>query len=96
MVFVAHQEVFEFLISTTLKPLWMYHHSAIKLDDHASANASFYVIREHFKSRNKKGRTKTKSNDEGLNEFDSVLRSSLKALAATIAPKVYQYDFFKK
>ncbi len=34
-----------------------------------------------------------KSSDERFNELDAALRSSLKTLALTIQPKVYEYGF---
>jgi hypothetical protein len=59
-------------------------------------NASLYDIREHFQGRNDKGKMNNKSEDAVYMELITHLRSTLKVLANTIAPKVYEYGFLKK
>jgi len=74
------------------RKLWTYYHSQKK----ANVNASLYDIREHFQGRNDKGRMNAKSDDVTYNELIGNLRSALKALAAKIEPKVYEYGFLRK
>jgi len=74
------------------RKLWTYYHSQKK----ANVNASLYDIREHFQGRNANGKMNNKSNDETYNALIADLRSALKALAAKIEPKVYDYGFLKK
>ena len=78
------------------KALWAYYHKTIKSAKRALVDASLYEIREYFKGRDEKGRMKTKATDEGFNELDAELRSSLRALAKKIQPKVYEYGFLRK
>ena len=74
------------------KELWKYYHA----QPYANVNASLYDIREHFQGRNEKGKMNNKSTDEQYNELIGNLRENLKALAAKIEPKVYEYEFLKR
>jgi hypothetical protein len=74
------------------KKLWTYYHS----QKTSNVNASLYDIREHFQGRNASGKMNNKSNDETYNALIADLRLALKALAAKIEPKVYEYGFLKK
>ncbi|MDR0526402.1 MAG: hypothetical protein LBG79_01075 [Spirochaetaceae bacterium] len=76
--------------------LWRYYHSKIKNNNTASVNASFYDIREFFQGRKESGTMNTKSTDETYNALIGKLREAQKALAAKIAPKVYEYGFLKE
>jgi predicted RNA methylase len=78
------------------KALWTYYHEMICKLRTPPIDASLYEIREFFKGRNEKGKMKTKSADDQFNDLDTKLRSSLKALAEKIQPKVYEYGFLKK
>ena len=79
-------------VFNTGKELWKYYHVQPK----CNVNASLYDIREYFQGRNDKGKMNNKSNDETYNELIANLRTSLKALAKKIEPKVYEYGFLKK
>jgi hypothetical protein len=76
--------------------LWKYYHAKIKNNKTASVNASFYDIREFFQGRKDSGTMNTKSADETYNMLIGKLREAQKALAAKIAPKVYEYGFLKE
>jgi hypothetical protein len=71
--------------------LWRYYH----VQPNCNVNASLYDIREYFQGRNNKGKMNIKSNDETYNELIGNLRSTLKALAKKIEPKVYEYGFLR-
>jgi hypothetical protein len=74
------------------RKLWTYYHSQKR----CNVNASLYDIREHFQGRNASGKMNNKSNDETYNALIADLRLALRALAAKIEPKVYEYGFLKK
>jgi hypothetical protein len=74
------------------KELWKYYHS----QKDCNVNASLYDIREYFQGRNAKGKMNSKSDDERYGELMGSLRTSLKALAEKIEPKVYEYGFLKE
>jgi hypothetical protein len=74
------------------RELWLYYHKQPR----CNVNASLYDIREHFQGRNDKGKMNNKSEDAVYMELITHLRSTLKVLANTIAPKVYEYGFLKK
>jgi len=71
--------------------LWKYYHAQPK----CNVNASLYDIREHFQSRNAKGKMNNKSDDETYNKLIGDLRSALKELANKIEPKVYEHGFLR-
>ena len=62
-------------------------------------NASFYDIRLHFQgtktSRSGREQMNPASDDPCYTEILAALRQAMKALAAKIEPKVYQYAFLK-
>ena len=74
------------------RELWRYYHKQPR----CNVNASLYDIREHFQGRNEKGKMNNKSDDAKYMELITNLRTTLKVLAANIAPKVYEYGFLKK
>jgi hypothetical protein len=74
------------------RELWLYYHKQPR----CNVNASLYDIREHFQGRNDKGKMNNKSEDAVYMGLITNLRSTLKVLANTIAPKVYEYGFLKK
>jgi hypothetical protein len=80
--------------------LWKYYHAKIKNNKTASVNASFYDIREFFQGRKDSGggnyRMNAKSTDETYNALIGKVRDAQKALAAKIAPKVYEYGFLRE
>ncbi|MDR2602260.1 MAG: hypothetical protein LBC53_07400, partial [Spirochaetaceae bacterium] len=78
------------------RELWRYYHAKIRNNGAASANASFYDIREFFQGRKESGTMNAKSADETYNALIAALRAALKTLAAKIAPKVYEYGFLKE
>ena len=65
-----------------------------------SAYASFYDIRLHFqgvkRTTSGKEQMNATSADETYNKLLATLRTAHKALAAQIAPKVYEYGFLKR
>ena len=65
-----------------------------------SAYASFYDIRLHFqgvkRTTSGKEQMNATSADETYNKLLAALRTAHKALAAQIAPKVYEYGFLKR
>ncbi len=75
------------------RDLWRYYHSQPKADP----NASLYDIRLHFQgyktTNTGKVQMNTDSSDARYTSLLATLRSSLKALAGRIAPKVYEYGF---
>lgn len=79
------------------RALWTYYHETVATETMKPfhVDASLYEIREYFKGRNEKGRLNTKSTDDKFNKLDANLRSTLKALAIQIQPKVYDYGFLK-
>jgi hypothetical protein len=76
--------------------LWKYYHQKIKNNRTASANASFYDIREFFQGRKESGNMNAKSNDETYNALIANVRDAQKVLAKKIEPKVYEYGFLKE
>ncbi len=72
--------------------LWRYYH----VQPGANPNASYYDIRAHFQGCKPNGAMNAKSSDATYNELISALRTAHKALAAQIAPKVYEYGFLKR
>jgi hypothetical protein len=78
------------------RELWRYYHA----QPDANPNASYYDIRLHFQGVKKtaagKEQMNAASSDETYNSLLANLRAAHKALAAQIAPKVYQYGFLKK
>ena len=82
----AAQAVYEAGLS-----LWRYYHA----QPIPNVNASLYDIRAHFQGRNAAGKMQTKSADAGYTERIGTLRTALKALAAQLAPKLYQHGFLK-
>ncbi|GHT67126.1 hypothetical protein FACS1894110_12030 [Spirochaetia bacterium] len=78
------------------KELWKYYHATIKNNKTASANASFYDIREYFQGRKESGTMNTKSTDETYNALLAVLRGALKMLTMKIQPRAYEYGFLKE
>lgn len=71
--------------------LWRYYHA----QPGANANAALYDIRAHFQGHNAAGRMQARSDDAGYTERIGTLRASLKALAAQLAPKLYEHGFLK-
>jgi hypothetical protein len=78
------------------RELWRYYHAKIKNIKTANVNASFYDIRAFFQGRNEKGVMNNSSNDDGYNTRIEALRETMKALAAVIQPKVYEYGFLRE
>lgn len=80
----------------TGRELWRYYHK----QPGANPNASYYDIRMHFQGIKvaKKGKTQMNptSDDTTYNALLANLRQAMKALAAHIEPKVYEYGFLKK
>jgi len=78
------------------RELWRYYHAQPK----ANPNASYYDIRKHFQGMKQTSSGKEQMNatsgDAKYNELLNRLKKSLKALAAQIAPKVYDYGFLRK
>ena len=78
------------------RALWRYYHA----QPGANPNASYYDIRLHFqgvkRTASGKEQMNATSSDETYNKLLAALRSAHKALAAQIAPKVYEYGFLKK
>lgn len=70
--------------------LWKYYHSQPR----ANPDASFYDIRKFFQGETK-GRMNSGSDDVCYTELIAALREKMKALAAKIAPKVYEFGFLK-
>ena len=79
------------------RALWTYYHETVATETMKPfyVDASLYEIREYFKGRDENGRLNTKSTDDKFNKLDANLRSTLKALAIQIQPKVYDYGFLK-
>ena len=77
------------------RELWRYYHA----QPNANPNASYYDIRLHFqgvkKTASGKEQMNATSSDVTYNALLAALRSAHKALAAQIAPKVYEYGFLK-
>lgn len=71
--------------------LWHYYHA----QPQANVNASLYDIRAHFQGRDAAGRMRPKSLDAGYTAYIATLRTALKALAAQLAPKLYEHGFLK-
>jgi hypothetical protein len=74
------------------RELWKYYHQ----QPNCNVNASLYDIKEYFQGRNEKGTMNHKSSDEAYTKLIGNLRETLKQLAATIEPKVYEYEFLKQ
>jgi hypothetical protein len=78
------------------RELWRYYHA----QPNANPNASYYDIRLYFQgtTTDAKGKVKMKSesSDATYNTLLAALRTTHKALAAQIAPKVYEYGFLKR
>lgn len=78
------------------RELWRYYHR----QPGANPNASLYDIRLHFQgfktTKTGKVQMNTDSNDGHYTELITELRKTLKALAKSIEPKVYQYGFLLK
>ena len=78
------------------RELWRYYHA----QPNANPNASYYDIRLHFqgvkKTSSGKEQMNATSSDETYNALLANLRAAHKALAARIAPKVYEYGFLKR
>ncbi|MDR0613402.1 MAG: hypothetical protein LBG45_08000 [Dysgonamonadaceae bacterium] len=71
------------------RELWRYYHAQKNIN----VNAALYDIKEYFQGRKDNGKMNNKSEDEHYNELIGNLRENLKALAAKIEPKVYEYEF---
>ena len=71
------------------KDLWRYYHAQKNIN----VNAALYDIKEYFQGRKDNGKMNNKSEDEHYNGLIGNLRENLKALAAKIEPKVYEYEF---
>ena len=80
----------------TGRELWRYYHK----QPGANPNASYYDIKMHFQGTKvaKSGKTQMNptSEDTTYNALLANLRQAMKALAAHIEPKVYEYGFLKK
>ena len=78
------------------RELWRYYHA----QPNANPNASYYDIRLHFqgvkRTASGKEQMNATSSDETYNKLLAALRAAHKALAAKIAPKVYEYGFLKR
>ena len=78
------------------RELWRYYHAQTG----ANPNASYYDIRLHFqgvkRTASGKEQMNPTSSDATYNTLLANLRSAHKALAAQIAPKVYEYGFLRK
>jgi len=78
------------------RELWRYYHA----QPGANSNASYYDIRLHFqgvkRTASGKEQMNATSSDAKYNELLAALRSAHKALAAQIAPKMYEYGFLKR
>ena len=78
------------------RELWCYYH----VQPNANPNATYYDIRLHFqgvkKTSSGKEQMNATSSDETYNALLTNLRAAHKALAARIAPKVYEYGFLKR
>ena len=78
------------------RELWRYYHA----QPNANPNASYYDIRLHFqgvkKTASGKEQMNATSSDAAYNTLLAALRTTHKALAAQIAPKVYEYGFLKR
>ncbi|MBQ4199670.1 MAG: hypothetical protein II649_07280, partial [Kiritimatiellae bacterium] len=78
------------------RALWRYYHS----QPDANPNAYYYDIRLHFqgvkRTASGKEQMNAASGDETYNSLLAALRSAHKALAAKIAPKVYEYGFLRR
>ena len=83
-------------VLATGRELWRYYHA----QPNANPNASYYDIRLHFQGMKKtasgKEQMNATSSDETYNTLLANLRAAHKALAAQIAPKVYEYGFLKQ
>ena len=77
------------------RELWRYYHA----QPGANPNASYYDIRLHFqgvkRTASGKDQMNPNSGDATYNTLLANLRSAHKALAAQIAPKVYEYGFLR-
>ncbi len=79
------------------RELWRYYHSQPDGGlNPIDVNAGLYDIREYFQGRNTQGRMNAKSEDETYTKLIGKLRSALKILAESIAPKVYEYGFLRE
>ena len=78
------------------RELWRYYHA----QPDASPDASYYDIRLHFqgvkRTASGKEQMNPSSSDAEYTRLLAALRAAHKALAAQIAPKVYEYGFLKK
>jgi len=78
------------------RELWRYYHA----QPGANPNASYYDIRLHFqgvkRTASGKEQMNSTSSDATYNTLLANLRSAHKAIAAHIAPKVYEYGFLKR
>ena len=76
--------------------LWRYYHA----QQGANPNASYYEIRLHFQgtktTKSGKVQMNSDSTDKKYTVLLSTLRNCMKALAAKIEPKVYEYGFLKR
>ena len=83
-------------VMDTGRELWRYYHA----QPGANPNASYYDIRLHFQGVKRTSSGKEQMNatsaDETYNRLLAALRAAHKALAAQIAPKVYEYRFLKR
>jgi hypothetical protein len=73
------------------RELWRHYHA----QPNALPDASLYDIRAHFQGFKPNGHMNPDSADEGYSERIATLRSTLKALAAQIAPKVFEHGFLR-
>ena len=71
------------------RELWRYYHA----QPGAVPDASLYDIRGHFQGFKPNGHMNADSTDAGYNIRIAALRAAVKALAAKIAPKVYEHGF---
>lgn len=74
------------------REVWRYYHA----QQDANPNAALYDIKEYFCGRDKKGKLKTRSDDDKYNALMDKLKTKLKELAAVIEPKVYEHGFLLK
>ena len=73
------------------RELWRYYHA----QPNAIPDASLWDIRAHFQKFKPNGDMNPRSEDAGYNERIAALRAAVKALAAKIAPKVFEHGFLR-
>ena len=73
------------------RELWRYYHA----QPNAIPDASLWDIRAHFQKFKPNGGMNPRSEDAGYNERIAALRAAVKALAAKIAPKVFEHGFLR-